>query len=200
MSRWSELEPPAPARVPDARPASVYGAALLLSVISVVLGSFVFSYGYLALNAPQWPPAEAAEPEWVLQALGLVAAAVATALASSSSRHASKEHRAPVLRVLVLTAVVGALATGALAWSLAELPMRPTVHAFGAIHFTLLLSATLLLAMATAVCAVVAGWTRWGHPETGTLDSTRIVGQMWWFAVITSAILVAVVQGGARWL
>lgn len=201
MSDWRTLTPPAPTRLPEARPAALYGLGLLYAVVSVVTGSLVFSYFHLAANAEDWPHGGAPPPGVGSYALSVLLSALAAAAATYAHRDAVRhdDHRRSAMALAACaTAAVGSLVV--LGLHLADLPFAVDDHAYGAIVTTLVGTVVLVFAGGTIGALVVMAWVLLGHAETGTADARRIVRAYWISAVVLAVVVFAVLLGGARML
>ncbi len=198
---WRQLTPPAPTRVPDARPAPLYGLAAFFIVASVVVGVVVYSYFHLALNSEQWPPAEVPAPSWIQPLVAIALAVLATATASRGFAHAARHDDAgATARHLVVTALAGAAAAAlVLRWVAVE-PFAVDDHSYAAIVTTAAGLAVILLGTGALVAAVVTMWVVRGHAGTGVADAPRVVRAYWRAScALTVAILALLLLGGRAW-
>lgn len=198
---WRRISPPAPTRVPDARPAPLYGLAAFLVVVTVVVGVVVYSYVHLALNSDRWPPPGVPAPAWPQPSAAAVLAVLAALAASRAFAHAAhRDDARATARSLVATVLAGSGAAALVArWSAIE-PFAVDDHAYAAIVTAASGLAVVLLGVGVLAAAVVTVWVVRGHAGTGVADAPRVVRAYWRAAcVLTVALLALSVLGGRAW-
>lgn len=198
MSDWRALEAPAPSRLPSARPASVYGAALFVLVLAVIVGALLFSYAYLATNAETWRPDGTPSPRWwpsVVVVVGVLAAASSLTV----GRHdlTSGEHP-PVVR-LFAAGGLGLASLVAAVVALGDHPFGRDEHAYAAATYLLQGTAGSLVLLATGATALVLAFSLdAGHTPSARADAVRVLRLLWWgTALLVIPLLGTVLVGGA---
>ena len=197
--RANDLRPPAPGRTLDqadlpwqvSGPISTpwWGLVLGLGVVGLVIMNLVFSYLYLAVLAPAWPPGgESAGPLLLpLAALGLVL------LGAISGRLGLRWARVGSGGARIAAALAGSVAVGVIALVLlldhaaAHLP-DPRGSSYAAMQAVLLGTQALLMAIAVGVTAVVALQAAWGLFDSRRLMALDHVCVLWYF--VTAAWVV----------
>lgn len=192
------LTPPSPTRTADARPGSLYGLALAVLVLAVIVGSLVFAYVYLAVNSRRWPPAGVDPPSWT-PGLLLVALAISAAVAATAAHRSAAGARGGAVIWLATSAVLGAGATAFGVVAVTELPSGATEQAYGASVVALGGSALLLTAAGSLGAALVAVWAATGSAGRPPGDAERLLRGWWWSTVAMAAVAVGVVLLGGRW-
>lgn len=119
-----------------------WAMGLLILLLAIALGVFLFSYFYLRLATPAWPPDNIAPPPLLLPAVStlLVLAAAATMRwAHAAVRRGSEGGlRGALAGAFVAGAfVAGALALGLLVYDYSLLPFDHTLNAYGSIFYLL---------------------------------------------------------------
>jgi heme/copper-type cytochrome/quinol oxidase subunit 3 len=195
------LEPPAPSRLPGVRPGGAYGAILGALVGAVIVGVLVFSYCYLAVNTPTWPPDGVPDPAIVRPVLGAVAIMVAAAaVVGARGGLVDDDERRRLVPALVLASVFGALGTVLLWIETANQPFAADAHSYAAAVFVcygtvVTLLCTCLYANVFLAACVVRGKVGLEHDTAGAALRT-----LWAFTAIVTVVLVTVVLVGGRTL
>lgn len=193
------VEPPAPARLPGVRPSGGYGAGLAALVMGVVVGSLVFSYGYLAINAATWPPEGVPEPALTRPTLATILVLVAGTIVLIARGGLVDESAARrFLPGLVLSFVVGTVGTVFLWIETADQPFAADAHSYAAAVFICLGTALTLLVGCLymnlfMIACVLRRKVGLEHEGAG-----HVVRVAWAFTAVASALLVVVVVVGAH--
>ncbi|TLD71369.1 cytochrome c oxidase subunit I [Phragmitibacter flavus] len=132
-----------------------WGMLTLLVVLGMMLGTLVFSYFYLRLFAPQWPPEGVAMPSFMLSGpawMGLGLSGLALHLASHAIKAGARE------RWLMVGMLSGLAFCLLLTLELMRLEFGPASHAYGSIFYVM--GWTVLLFEFTAVVFAAVVWVR----------------------------------------
>lgn len=109
------------------------GMILTLLVFGIGLADLLFSYFYIRLENPSWPPPGFENPDWLLPVIGLVLW-LASLLPLGRAVRAIHEDRQPALRSsLVLALVPAAVATGLLTYVLVTKNYTVSDHAYASL-------------------------------------------------------------------
>ncbi|HUG48690.1 MAG TPA: cbb3-type cytochrome c oxidase subunit I [Candidatus Limnocylindria bacterium] len=186
-------QPDLPWRVSGPVSTPWWGLALGLGVVGLIVMNLVFSYLYLALLAPAWPPSGQVGGPLPLQlvALGLVLlGAVAARLALRWARGGSGGGR-------MALAVAGSVAVGLMALALlldqalAHLP-DPRGSSYAAMQWVLTATRALLLLVIVGVSAAVAVQAGQGLFDRQRLMALDHVVLLWYFVVAAWLVILAV--------
>jgi heme/copper-type cytochrome/quinol oxidase subunit 3 len=172
-----------------------WALGLLLLLLAIALGDFLFSYFYLRLANTTWPPDNIAPPDLLLPGLCtllLLAAAVGMRGAHSAIQ---RDNQGGLRQWLAAAFVAGALALGLLVYDFRQLPFAHTLNAYASIFFLLGGFLMLLLAMGLAqnLFAQVWAWRgRYSAREHVAID----IGALYWL----TAVLLWLVGAGVLYL
>jgi cytochrome c oxidase subunit I+III len=199
---WSWGNDPGPGRPQDVGgglmlPVNITGrnshawmATVILNIVLFnIFASVIFAYLFLWSAPPAWPSAPEALPALSAPALAVLLLLAGSLLAAASKRLIS---RSKVVTALLLLLTGPLLAAGAIVPLLShwEAGLRPDVHAYGAVVFTLLSLLAVLTAAVTLICLycvlrIVAG--RLDHSRRLTLE---IAAMMTHYTVFQGAATV----------
>ena len=184
-------------RVPDAmtgsRSHAWWAMVVVLTVDAAILASFLFSWFFLAGQAPEWPPAGWAAPSFGASAIGaLVWLSCAVAIEyASRALHAGRTSAfaGAVFGGIVLTAGAFALMSRALSAS----DIQPEAHAFGAMTHAFLYWQALHVMLATTMglYVLVRLWSgKINALRRATFDHARLL----WHYMSAQGLVILVVQ------
>ncbi len=109
------------------------GMILTLLVFGIGLADLLFSYFYIRLENPVWPPEGFANPEWLLPAIG-IGLWLLSLIPSGMSGRAIHDDRQPALRnSLLLSFVLAAIGTGLLTYVLFTKEYTVSDHAYASL-------------------------------------------------------------------
>jgi cytochrome c oxidase subunit I+III len=200
--RWA-LDPPAPGRslpYPDLphrvhgpRAVPWWGLMLGLGVVGLVFLNIVLAYVFLAVMAPEWPPAGTIRPsaDVPLLALTLVIAAVAPMWVTQWG--VTRGQSGLLLTLMPLAAAIAGLI--ALAALLAHMVFGlpdPAASSFGAMAFLMHSAQALVLAVASAVSALVAVQAARGLFSTERYMAIDHSAVIWYFTAAMWLVVFAV--------
>ena len=153
---------------------SWWAMVVLLLVDGALLASLLFSYLFLwTVNLNSWPPDDVALPSLVrpaIAAIVLVASGAAMAYASRALRRARTRGPWPMRIALVLATLLMIASFGIAFYDLWQSGLRPELHSYGAMVYTILAYQGLHV----AALAVMASYTL-ARSICGLLDATRRV-------------------------
>jgi cytochrome c oxidase subunit I+III len=109
------------------------GMKLTLLVFGVALADLLFSYFYIRLENPVWPPEGFADPAWLLPAIGM-GLWLLSLIPSGLASRAVHEDRQPALRTnLLLSFLLAAIGTGLLGYVLFTKDYAVSAHAYASL-------------------------------------------------------------------
>ncbi len=170
----------------------VAGVFTALVAVGVVFLAMVYSYGYLWISSPVWPPeGSPSRPLPASEVVGLLAGA---ALLVVRGRAVEGVRRAPAV-----AAALGGVVVAAYVFAAAGRDLDLTVTAYGGIVGTLTWTVGVFAAGALALTVGV-----WWQERQGALSIRQrralaaVVTQCWWFVVGTWTVTWVLLFVGAR--
>ncbi len=165
-----------------------WGMALALLLLGIALGSFLFTYFYIRLENPFWPPENVPMPRLLMPgiatALLLLGAAVMRWAVGSVRRGQLNR-----LRVgLALVFLLGAGALGVMIWEYAQLPFNWQLNGYASVFFAVGVYMLLLLAVALGMNLFVQVWAWRGHYDE--LDHAAVENSAWFIYGISAFWLI----------
>jgi len=178
---------------------SRWATASLLLVSGIVVGTLLFTYFYLRLENPDWPPAgiPLSQPLWPVFSAGLLLVAAGLARWSERSVQRDQQGRLRLALALAFLFIAGALAVQAA--DLFNQPFRWDTHAYGSIFYALSVAMFLGVLVALVFNAVtqIRAWR--GELHSG---HTTAVGNaaLYLYGIAVMWVLVFAVLYGAPYL
>jgi cytochrome c oxidase subunit I+III len=201
--RKEDLEPVAPGRTlaqPDlpyrvSGPISTpwWGLVLGLGVVGLIVLNLVFSYVYLAVLSPVWPPPGQALGSALLPLLGLgfvAAAALAAWVGLREVRLGATNIR--LTAALAASSLFGLAALGMLLIHATTQLADPRSSSFAAMQLLLLATQALVVLVAAGVSAGVAAQAWRGHFNNERLMAVHHSSLMWYFVAAAWLVILAV--------
>jgi cytochrome c oxidase subunit I+III len=173
---------------PTGRPIVVTGVIVGMIGVAHIVGAFVYSYFYVRLGTPEWPPPGTDLRGWALPA-------VALALVAATVPVASGRRRAPV--TLTISALLGAAALAVQVGAIVESGYALDANAYEGLVLVLEGVAAVLLAAGVLVRLTVVGLLRRAPGDRALLEAD---GAVWVAAVATWTVLWAVLHVAPRWV
>jgi cytochrome c oxidase subunit I+III len=164
---------------------------LMILLIAICTGLFIFSYFFLALQHVVWPLDNIPAPPLLLPALATLAMLGAGAAMYLTKRWIARHNSQMGLRAgLALTFLLGATAAGLLVYNLLGQNFDHTSNAYGSLYFTLLvfLVAIVVGGLAQNLFTQVWAWRgRYSRREHIAID----IGSHYWYAAVGFWLLLA---------
>jgi len=181
-------------------PSSTQAVAWWATVgFNTIVGSsffaLIYSYFYIRLFAPQWPPAETPHPwSWVTVA-GLLAVVAATWAARRLSKNVNSFDT--ISKVMMMTAVTlaGLVYLSLQVWDWCDTGFTPSQNAYTSLYFVITGVSMLLAIIATSFSgsAAVRMLTSRNDPKASIKLHIEIVALLWTFLVVVVATTFGVV-------
>ncbi|CAN5854234.1 cytochrome c oxidase subunit I [soil metagenome] len=186
---WPDL----PYRVSGAMSTPWWGLVLGLGVIGLIVMNLVFSYVYLAVLAPAWPPSGQAPGDSLLPLVGLSFVAAGAVAVWAGLRGLRKEaNRNRLTAALGASALAGLVACGLLVLHATTQLADPRSSSFAAMQALLLVTQALLVLVAAGVSAGVAMQAWRDHFNTERLMAVHHTALIWYFVVAAWLVIRAV--------
>jgi cytochrome c oxidase subunit I+III len=106
---------------------------LTLLVFGVVLACLLFSYFYIRLENPVWPPQGFAQPEWLLPVVGLVLWMVSLIPLQRAIRAIHEDNQPALRNSFLLSVVPAAVGTGLILYTLFTKEYSVSDHAYASL-------------------------------------------------------------------
>jgi cytochrome c oxidase subunit I+III len=158
-----------------------WAMGLLILLLAIALGDFLFSYFYLRLANTAWPPDNIAPPNLLLPGVSMLLVIIAAAAMHWAHRAVRRNSQGGLRLGLAGAFVAGALALGLLVLDFRQLPFDHTLNAYASIFFLLggFLMVLLGLGLAQNLFAQVWAWRgRYSAREHVAID----IGALYWKA------------------
>ncbi|MEZ4869103.1 MAG: cytochrome c oxidase subunit I [Caldilineaceae bacterium] len=190
-----EREHGIPVRPNGSRIVARWAMNLMVLLIAIALSTLLFSYFFLRLKSPMWPPAEIPLPSlfWpIISSLCIVASGGAMRWALVAIRQAQVGQLQVALAVVF---VLGAVAVGLLTYDFLQVNFSHETHAYGSIFYAL--NGFLLLIMVAALIQNVMTqlWSAMGRYSAREHVAIEVTGRYWYAAVVFWLVIVATAYG-----
>lgn len=152
---------------------------MMMLLIAIALGNFLFAYFYLRLESPTWPPPGIPLPGLFLPALGTLALIIGTIAMHRAQQRIQQNDQRGFGLALVMTLVSGLLAGSLLFYDLLQQPFDQTTHAYGSLYFMLGYLLLLIVLSAVLQTVFVLYWAWRGH-YTVREHVAIMVGSIFW--------------------
>lgn len=176
-----------------------WAMALLVLLFAIALGDLLFTYYYLRMENPVWPPAGTARPQllWAALSTAAVAGAMgATIWARRQMRHGSARGATFGLGVALALALA---ATGLIVVDFLQLPFTYATHAYGSVFYLLggFLVVLLLCGIGQTIFTFISAWRgRYSAREHVGLE----IGAFYWIAALWLWLITAGVMYATPYL
>ena len=170
-----------------------WGMALAILLLGIALSSFLFSYFYIRLENPIWPPDNIPLPQLVRPAIATALILLAGAVMWWAVNSVQKGNLGRMRLGLMLVFLLGAGALAMMIWEYVELPFTWQLNAYASIFYALGGYMLLLLLVALGMNLFVQVWAWQGHYTE--LDNAAVQNSAWFvygviaFWIVTFGIL-----------
>ncbi len=160
-------------------------------IVAIALASLLFSYLYIRLENPVWPPQGVSMPDPLLPMAAVGLAAVGAGIMAWTRGQIAKNRRTRLKAGLPLALVFGAAAFWLQVRNLSQVPFDWQEHAFGSLFFILAWFAIGLLAIGLVMNILVQIWTWVGKYDAN--DHVAVINiTLYWLAVAVVWLIVFV--------
>jgi cytochrome c oxidase subunit I+III len=194
--RAFEAEYGVPLRPQGSRVISRWGILLTIITLGTALATLAFSYLFLRLKPPQWPPEGIPLPDLSLPAVALVMLLVSVIPMWMAARGVRRDHMQPVQWGLLASVILGAAYIGVNLYSYTQLGFNYQTQAFGSIS-ALLAAFQMLTAIGGVVVAAVSlfwliqGGRNDGEERPGRHQSITDIALFWYYTAAAGAFTYA---------
>lgn len=189
VERAFEREYGVPLRPQGSRAVSRWGMGLTIVTLATALATLIFSYLYLRLKPPQWPPAGIPLPDPVVPGIALVLLLVSIAFMAWAVRGVRRDEWQPLRNGLLITLLLGIAYVVVNLISYGSLGFNYQSQAFGSLFLILVVAQLLTTATGLIMLAVTLFWTLRGARNSAERHASRHQGvnDIAWFWYYTAA-------------
>jgi cytochrome c oxidase subunit I+III len=171
------------------------GMILTLLVFGIALASLLFSYFYIRLENPVWPPENFENPEWLLPAIGL-GLWLLSLLPSTMAVRAVHNDRQPVLRNnLMFSFLLAVAATGLITYMLFTKNYTVSAHAYASLFILIEGFLVMLLLGGLGMNLFVQFFARRGEYSSNRFIAVENTALYFSVIAVFGLIIVAVLYG-----
>jgi cytochrome c oxidase subunit I+III len=173
-----------------------WGMRLTIVTLATALATLIFSYFYLRLKPPQWPPAGIAEADPILPGIALALLLVSAIPVWLSSRGLRRRQEQPILWGFLIAVILGAVYIGINIYSYTQLGFNHQSQAFGSIFLTLggFQMVTAIAGIVMCAVALLSFWQskpRDREESPSQYRSVPDIASFWYYVVIAGALTYA---------
>ena len=185
-----EREHNIPVRPNGSRTVARWGLALGILILGIALSVFIFSYVYIRLENPVWPPANIPLPDLLLPAISLVILLVSGGVMAWTLAGIRADNQRRLHIGLAVAFFLGIIPFAILIYYLSRLPFDWQTHAYGSIFYTLAVYLLLLTLIGLIMNGLTQFWAwrgRYSAREHIAVESTT----RYWLAMIVFWIAIS---------
>lgn len=180
-----------PVRPEGSRAVARWGMLLAILALGIVLATLVFSYLYLRLDVPTWPPFGLEQPDLLLPILASITVFGGAIAQFFAARGYRREQGAGLRIGLAVAAVASVIYTVLQVAHLSQLNFTPQTHAYGSIFYGLALVQTLFVLGGLLLSGVTLFWTIAGEREARAHPGTTEIALYWYFLAGAQVVVFA---------
>jgi cytochrome c oxidase subunit I+III len=158
-----------------------WAMSLLILLVAIGLGNLLFSYFYIRLENPVWPPDNIPLPGLVIPGVATVLMLAGALAMRWAHGRINRDDRRGLRIGLAAAFVLGALATGLVAYDLWQLDYDHTFNAYSSIFFTLGWFLLLMVGAGLGQNLFTQAWA-WRGRYSGREHVAVEVGALYWYA------------------
>ena len=186
-----EREHNIPVRPNGSRTVARWGMALMILLLGIALSVFIFSYVYIRLENPVWPPANIPLPDLSPPAVSLAILLVSGAAMYWALVGIRADNQRRLHVGLAAAFILGAIAFGIMIYTFSRLPFDWQIHAYGSIFYTMAGYLLLLTLTGLIMNGLIQFWTwrgRYSAREHIAVESAT----RYWLAMIVFWIAIGI--------
>jgi cytochrome c oxidase subunit I+III len=205
VERAFEAEYGVPLRPYGSRAVARWGMGLTIITLSVALATLVFSYFYLRLTPPQWPPYGTAIPDAFLPGIAMAALLISVAPMGWAARGVAQDRRTPVIWGLLAMTILGVIYIVINLISYRLLDFNYQTHAFGSIFAALAAFQIGVAGVGIFMSAVSLVWVLIGarmpqEARAGRHHAVTDIALYWYFAAVSGVIVYLLLYLVPHWI
>jgi cytochrome c oxidase subunit I+III len=182
-----------PLRPQGSRAVSRWGMVLTMVTLATALATLIFSYLYLRLKPPQWPPDGIPSPDPIVPGIALVLLLVSIVPMRRAAQGVRRNEAAPIRPGLQAVVILGVIYIAVSFFSYSRLGFNYQTQAFGSIFAVLAALQLLTTAAGVVMSAVSLFWFVRGGTQPSRHQSITDIALFWYYAaaagVVTYALL-----------
>ena len=173
---------------------------MMLLLVAIALGNFLFCYFFLRLESPVWPPPGIPLPGLLPPALGTVALGGGLFAMRRAQQRIRQDDQDGFCRAVALALGLGLITAGLLFYDLWRQPFDHTTHAYGSLYYTL--GSFLLLIVGSAVLQTLFTlyWAWRGHYTAREHVAIQVGVIFWQGAFVFWLVLAATIYVSPYWI
>jgi cytochrome c oxidase subunit I+III len=171
------------------------GMRLGILILGTALGTFLFSYFYIRLENPAWPPEGTGVPEILLTIIASLVLLTSIPLMRWTIKGIEQGNQRRLQAGLALTFLPGALSLGIQIFDFTRLGFGVNFHAYGSLFHILGGFAFIVLGSALIMNLALQYWAARGEHTREDHIGIENVALFWYAAVITWLLIFATLYG-----
>jgi cytochrome c oxidase subunit I+III len=171
------------------------GMILTLLVFGVGLASLFFSYFYIRLDNPVWPPASFENPEWLLPVIGLALWGLSLIPSTLAIRAIHEDRQAALRSNLLISLLLAAAGTGLLTYVLLTKNYTVSDHAYASLFILIEGFLVLLMLGGVGINLFVQFFARRGEYSSSRYIAVENNGLYFTVIAVFGLITLAVLYG-----
>jgi cytochrome c oxidase subunit I+III len=181
-----------PVRAQGSHHISMWGMGLTILTLCIGITTLTFTYFYLRLNTPVWPPANIPEPTLLLPLIAAVIMCL-SAIPMRYAEHGEQDDSRPqMIRGLMGASLAALLYMGITAYDLTTMTFSFDTNAYGSIFFVINGFQFGLIATGTLMTTVTAFWLWRSDDDPANHRSTRYIARYWYFSIFALLFLYSI--------
>lgn len=171
------------------------GMILTLLVFGIGLASLLFSYFYLRLESPAWPPPGIGDPQWVLPLIALALWVLSLIPSARATRAIHENRHRPLQDNLLVALLLAAAGTGLLTFVLLTKDYTVSDHAYASVFILIEGFLVMLMLGGLGLNLFVQYFARRGEYSSDRYIAVENAGLYFTVIAVFGAIIVAVLYG-----
>lgn len=177
-----------PVHATGSRGVARWGMILSIMVYATALFVLIFSYLFLRLNVPEWPPEGIAPPPLLLGAVSHMLLIAGAGAMYWAARSLHREQPAPMRGAMAVAVALGAVYMGAIFFDFSQMGFAHDTNAYGSVFFMLGWMQLFIALTAVLMSGVTLYWAWRDANPTRTQWSVEHIALFWYFAAASGVL------------
>ena len=190
-----EREHGIPVRPNGSRIVAQWAMNLMILLVAIALSCLLFSYFYIRIESPVWPPAGIALPNLLWPTISTLILVVSGGVLWWARRGIQQDSQQQLRLGLAGGFVLGLAALGVLAYDFWQLEFSHETHAYGSLFYTIIGFLFLLVGSALFQNALTQVWSWQGNYSAREYVAIDVGMRYWWAIIVFWLISVGTVYG-----
>ena len=190
-----EREHGIPVRPNGSRIVAQWAMNLMILLVAIALSCLLFSYFYIRIESPVWPPAGIALPNLLWPTISTVILVVSGGLLWWARRGIQQDKQQQLRLGLAGGFLLGLGALGVLAYDFWQLEFTHETHAYGSLFYTIVGFLFLLVSGGLCQNALTQVWSWQGNYSAREYVAIDVGVRYWWAMIVFWLISVGTVYG-----